>query len=249
MRGIASAEKQASQPGRLMQRLALVVSGNIGSSSSEPESRERPSFDWNPVVHFGLGVAASGMIGAVALLGLLRLAPDQGSTPGDLSTHAVAALVPWPIASTPTAVGVRETHPAHAFDVVTPANVAAASTVARVRLIEGANDVGPRVAATEPPSDAMMRGNSTATAGGIDSPFPTQRTVASRRPGAAGEDKAARAPAPQRAATAVEATARMPQAAPQPRHWPEGASGLGAVARESERQVWWKMPALTWSPF
>lgn len=326
MRGIASAEKQASQPRSLMQRLALVVNGNIGSGSSEPEGTERPGCDRNPVVYFGLGVAASGMIGVVALLGLLRLAPDQGSTLGDLSTQAVAALAPWPIApSTPPAVAVRETHPAHAFDmvisrgerasapfglrltgtdeadvevllrdvpatallsrgvrrdegtwavrpadlaalhlslsdgapdafevridVVTPANVAAASTVARVRLIDGPNDAGPRVAATEPPSDAMMRGNPAATAGGIDPPFQMQRMVASRRPGAAGEDKAARTPAPQRAATAVEATARMPQAAPQPRHWPEGASGLGAVPRESERQVWWKMPAPTWSPF
>jgi hypothetical protein len=32
------------------------------------------------------------------------------------------------------------------------------------------------------------------------------------------------------------------------RSWPEGASGLGAVARE-ERQVWWEMPPPAWSPF
>jgi hypothetical protein len=35
-------------------------------------------------------------------------------------------------------------------------------------------------------------------------------------------------------------------------HWPEGASGLGAVARGPDgpvgRQMWWQMPPLSWSP-
>jgi hypothetical protein len=42
-------------------------------------------------------------------------------------------------------------------------------------------------------------------------------------------------------------------AAPQPdvvqRHWPEGANALGAVTPPGERQVWWKMPPPSWSPF
>jgi hypothetical protein len=37
--------------------------------------------------------------------------------------------------------------------------------------------------------------------------------------------------------------------APEARHWPEGASGLGAIAREPERQLWWSMPPPDWAPF
>jgi hypothetical protein len=48
------------------------------------------------------------------------------------------------------------------------------------------------------------------------------------------------------------APAVVSDAAPPPaeqRHFPEGASALGAIAQSSDRQVWWKMPAPTWAPF
>jgi hypothetical protein len=33
------------------------------------------------------------------------------------------------------------------------------------------------------------------------------------------------------------------------RHWPEGASALGAVPREPAGPAWWEMPPPSWSPF
>jgi hypothetical protein len=72
---------------------------------------------------------------------------------------------------------------------------------------------------------------------------------------------AAAADAPDRTAAPVAQPTERPTAA-NPKglgqrlaaagHWPEGASGLGAVARGPEvpigRQMWWQMPPLSWSP-
>lgn len=140
------------------------------------------------------------------------------------------------------------------IDVAAPTGVAATSAVARVRLIDGPSNERSAAAAIEGQlaDAAVPRGKAASSAGVVDTPFQTQTTVASRRAVATGEAKAARPPAQRRAAVNVaDANAPPPQAAPtpQPRPWPEGASALGAIQRESERQVWWKMPSLTWPPF
>jgi hypothetical protein len=148
---------------------------------------------------------------------------------------------------TPDAFNVR-------IEVLAPAGVAAASSVARVRLVGSSGAERPASA----PLDAAMLVEPeafTTTVAHMDPPFQTRTTIAARNDAAKGREKVARASAPPAATTVVEIDRRAshsaPQAAPQAetRHWPEGASGLGAMSRESDRQVWWKLPALTWSPF
>ena len=143
---------------------------------------------------------------------------------------------------TPDAFDVR-------IDVVGPADVAAASAIARVRLVDvpgkermvSLTSVNALADPVPPPASVAS----------IDTPFQTHTTVSSRNRGVAGKEKTVRAAPPQPAAVVSTAAARPPQAAAQPedRHWPEGASALGAIPRESDRQMWWKLPALTWSPF
>jgi hypothetical protein len=135
------------------------------------------------------------------------------------------------------------------IDIVAPADVAAASTVARVRLADDPGNArsspAPELAAA-----AASSGRPSVTATVVDRPSQARSAAAAGRSSAAREEKAARTPAPQRALAApAETVASGPQAPQQARHWPEGASGLGAVSRESERQVWWKMPPPSWSPF
>lgn len=138
------------------------------------------------------------------------------------------------------------------IEVLAPAGVAAASSVARVRLVgrpavertaQVPAELAPRV-----PEDTPA-----VTAASVDTPL--QRTVAAvRNEVAKVKERVARVTVHPVATTVIEIDRRPPQqaaAAPQAeaRHWPEGASGLGAIARETDRQVWWKMPAPTWSPF
>jgi len=148
---------------------------------------------------------------------------------------------------TPDAFNVR-------IEVLAPAGVAAASSVARVRLVGLSGAERPASA----PLDAAMLIDpqaSITTVAHVDTPFQTRTIVSARNDAAKGREKVARATPPPAATTVVEIDRRpshaATQAAPQAetRHWPEGASGLGAISRESDRQVWWKMPALTWSPF
>lgn len=140
------------------------------------------------------------------------------------------------------------------IDVLAPAGVATASSVARVRLVgvpraETAAIAPADVAPVDRPQVAL-EAPAAATLASTDVPLPV-RPVASSRSDAHKRAKVARV-SPPPVTTAAESDRRSPQAVPpqgESRHWPEGASGLGAIARESDRQVWWKMPALTWSPF
>lgn len=149
---------------------------------------------------------------------------------------------------TPDAFDVR-------IDVLAPAGVAVASSVARVRLVGVPSiertvtapiEVAPVAAAlVEPEAPAV-----TTTMVSTHSPSNAHATPAVRIDTPARRERVARA-SPPAATTVVEIDRRpaQPAAQEEARHWPEGASGLGAVARESDRQVWWKLPAPTWSPF
>lgn len=148
---------------------------------------------------------------------------------------------------TPDAFDVR-------IDVLAPAGVAAASSVARVRLVglpsiertvTAPVEVVPVAALVEPEAPAV-----TTTMVSAHSPSNAHVTPAVRIDVPAKRERVARV-SPPAATTVVEIDRRpaQPAAQEEARHWPEGASGLGAIARESDRQVWWKLPAPTWSPF
>ena len=141
------------------------------------------------------------------------------------------------------------------IDVLAPAGVAAASSVARVRLVglpgiertvTAPVEVAPVAAAlVEPEAPAV-----TTVVLSANTPSNAHAIVATRNDAPAKREKVARTHLP--AATSVVEKDRHtthPAAEAEARHWPEGASGLGAIARESDRQVWWKLPAPTWSPF
>jgi len=148
---------------------------------------------------------------------------------------------------TPDAFDVR-------IDVLAPAGVAAASSVARVRIVglprvertvTAPVDAAPVEAAlVEPEARAVT------TVASTNGPLHVHTILASREDAPGKREKVARA-SPPPATTVIEIDRRPAQTAAQAetRHWPEGASGLGAIARESDRQVWWKLPAPTWSPF
>jgi hypothetical protein len=74
--------------------------------------------------------------------------------------------------------------------------------------------------------------------------FTTAAADVGRKPPAGAVAKAVRPP-PGRAEQKPAGARKAPDA----RTWPEGASGLGAVSREPERQLWWSMPPPDWVPF
>ena len=142
---------------------------------------------------------------------------------------------------TPDAFNVR-------IEVLAPAGIAAVSSVARVRLVGLPAErmaSAPLEAAPVEPSVAIT------PVAHVDPPIAPRNVIRARNDAARSREKVARAAPPPAATTVVEIDRRPHQEAPpaEARHWPEGASGLGAISRESDRQVWWKLPALTWSPF
>lgn len=148
---------------------------------------------------------------------------------------------------TPDAFDVR-------IDVLAPAGVAAASSVARVRLV-GLPSIERTVTApveAAPAQAALVEPEAPAVTpvASTDGPHHARTVLATRNDAPGKREKVARVPLPA-ATTVIEIDRRPAQTATQTeaRHWPEGASGLGAIARESDRQVWWKLPAPTWSPF
>jgi hypothetical protein len=118
--------------------------------------------------------------------------------------------------------------------VLAPAGVATVGSILHVRVVD----------ATAPAQAVASDGASAATVDSVKS-APAQAAPAARASIAPDSDRAAGTPARQRAAVGG-VTEVAPTSSARP--WPEGASGLGAVARESERQVWWEMPP-SWSPF
>jgi hypothetical protein len=123
---------------------------------------------------------------------------------------------------TPDAFDIR-------IDVLARADIAGVSSVARVRLVDvPGREPAPMVAAVE------QRDVVPAAIAAAEPQMHRAMMTAPVRV-RVGEDKSRSAnPAPPAAAR---------------RHWPEGASALGAAIPSTERQVWWKMPLPGWSPF
>ncbi len=121
--------------------------------------------------------------------------------------------------------------------VLAPAGVATVGSIVNVRVVDTTAQM--QAVATDSASAA--------TADSVKS-APAQASAAARAPIAASNDRTAGAPVRRRGALPA---AGVTEVAPvgSARSWPEGASGLGAAARESERRVWWEMPPPTWSPF
>jgi hypothetical protein len=121
--------------------------------------------------------------------------------------------------------------------VVAPAGVATVGSIVQVRVVD----------TTAQTQDVATDGAHAATADRARS-APAQAPAAAQASIAAGTDRVNGAsPRRHSAVPATGVTEVAPVTSGRP--WPEGASGLGAVARESERQVWWEMPPPAWSPF
>ena len=132
------------------------------------------------------------------------------------------------------------------MDILARPDAAASSSIARVRVLDP--PAAPRENAA-PPSAAPTPAPSRVTTA-AETP-PATRAAAPQRPAARAERPQRPAPAPPVSALATPEPERHVQVDSdrEARHWPEGASGLGALARASERQVWWKLPLPIWSPF
>ncbi len=119
------------------------------------------------------------------------------------------------------------------IDVLAWSGVTAGSSVARVRLVG-------TPATAEAPAPALKRTRADA--------------ASATAPGAAPDSQQQKVPVATPSRNRVRGdkgkTASAPPTAPSnERHWPEGASGLGAVTPSAERQIWWKLPQPSWSPF
>lgn len=134
------------------------------------------------------------------------------------------------------------------IDVLAPPDVAALGSIVRVRLVDLARQKQTPAAVKDQlpghQDQAAAAVTEIAKAAQAHTPAATRSLDTGRG------EKPAKAPAQQRAPPgSADASAPGPKATPAHRHWPEGASGLGAVPRETERQVWWTMPPPSWSPF
>jgi hypothetical protein len=143
---------------------------------------------------------------------------------------------------TPDAFDVR-------IEVLGPSGAAVASSIARVRVAGGP---GASRTAAAPVETVIPRAvPASAASAAVDTPFETRISVSSRTPAGAARERAARATPSPLAAMAPQADRRPPEPPPpsETRHWPDGASALGAVPRATDRQLWWTLPAPVWSPF
>jgi hypothetical protein len=134
------------------------------------------------------------------------------------------------------------------IDVLAASGVARQAGVVRIRLV----DAPPQKQASAQPTQEGPRVE-TAPSEAQDTAAPAETTiaklpapVAERTPPDGADAKGPSQPPAQRRANASPAGAKTTSAA---RPWPEGASGLGGVSRDSERQVWWSVPPPSWSPF
>jgi hypothetical protein len=138
------------------------------------------------------------------------------------------------------------------IDVAAPPGMAAAPSIAKVRLVGSVPAV--KSAAVEEQLAQPPATKAVATA----APPPPPAPAPIQKAGASSVEKIAR---PRRRTQAAVADKAAPepqdkvQVAPQPRPWTEAPSALGATSPgEWERQVWWQLPlsstpAPAWSPF
>ena len=128
------------------------------------------------------------------------------------------------------------------IDVRAPSGAAARAGVVRIRVVDApAPKHAAAETAREPPPDKAGPGEAP-----HKEAAPAETSIAKLLPAVAAAARAKVTRPPPRRADANPAGAGTTPAA---RPWPEGASGLGAVPRDSERQVWWSMPPPAWSPF
>lgn len=133
------------------------------------------------------------------------------------------------------------------IEVLAPAGMAAAESIARIRLVgQPAVMRTASAAVVLAPHPVVPAVSDTAVAGEEAAPPPVQAVARSEPAKDVPKAKVARASPSSAPVAAID---RRPAPQAEARHWPEGASGLGAIARESDRQVWWKLPVPTWSPF
>jgi hypothetical protein len=130
------------------------------------------------------------------------------------------------------------------IDVRAPSGAAARAGIVRIRVVDApAPKHAAAETAREPPPHKVGAGEAphqdAATA---------ETTIAKLLPAAA-PHAGARAKATRQPPRRTDANHAGEGTTPAARPWPEGASGLGAVPRDSERQVWWSMPPPAWSPF
>jgi hypothetical protein len=123
-----------------------------------------------------------------------------------------------------------------AFDLkialLVPSGVAKSGSLVQVRLVD---ETAPLQAAAEPAAKAGVSDNAKAT----EMPV-SVATATAKTPGARTDDKQ-----PAKSAAPAPADNRV-------RPWPEGASGLGAKARDADAksgQSWWSASPSKWSPF
>jgi hypothetical protein len=130
------------------------------------------------------------------------------------------------------------------IDVLAPSGAATEAGVVRVRVVDAP---APKHAAAEtarvPPPDRAGTGDAH-----HKKAVPAETSIAKLVPAVA-PDAGARAKVTRPPPRRTDANPAGAGTAPAARPWPEGASGLGAVPRDSERQVWWSMPPPAWSPF
>jgi hypothetical protein len=149
-------------------------------------------------------------------------------------------------AAAPEAFNIR-------IEVLAPPGVRAATSVARVRLV-GVSGVTRQETAS---ADAPRRMHVTPGAALVRADTPAQTRTVAHSPERAHTERVARRPVQPVATTTADRNRRLAHAAvvpetpphAEPRHWPEGASGVGVLPRSSDRQVWWKLPEPAWSPF
>jgi hypothetical protein len=130
------------------------------------------------------------------------------------------------------------------IDVRTPSGAAARAGIVRIRVVDApAPKHAAAEAALKPQPDKAVPGEAR-----HEKTAPAETSIAKVVPDVAA-DAAARAKVARPPPRRTEATPAGAGTAPATRPWPEGASGLGAVPRDSERQVWWSMPPPARSPF
>ncbi len=134
------------------------------------------------------------------------------------------------------------------IDVLAPSGPAKQAAVVRVRMVDTpAKELAAATKVEETPVDEKELSEAKTEAAPPETSIAklasSISTDAGRTPPAGAGVKVARPP-PGRAEQ--KPAGKMTETAD--RHWPEGASGLGAISRKPERQLWWSMPP-PWSPF
>jgi len=130
------------------------------------------------------------------------------------------------------------------IDLLAPPGVPTVGSIARVRVVDSATPAKSTTAGEAPLFD--RQGDSVAAATRL---IKSRSAQVGASPAFTQQEKDRGATVQGRGAAAptAKATVAVPQAEASARPWPDGASALGAVSRDS--QEWWSMQPPPWSPF